>query len=572
MKTRRGRASDMTMARTLPRALLLGFLLVGCTSDDGADDEQNTLDGAATEGGDDDGGDDDGDADETEGESDGADGGDADPDGGPDGTADDGDPTDTGGGDVVQDVEPLIAALCEWEFGCCDDGERGYRLGPFTTGAEDCTARFMQQLVSNDIDPASPRSDLLFTLGYTIDLASSAPNPEAIDACAAAMGARPCNEWSGTAACVPPSGPPADDPCRLDNLFTGLLPAGEECNPALAPWADVECVPGTVCQAIGDDWTCVDKGGPDEFCRADATCLPGLYCDIAHGRCALRAGDGEACEFADDSDPVPGTETIHCREDLTCDPQSGTCAAYCTERYRCGADGQCPLGQSCVPHPEIGAGYAYCAPIGAAGDACDSHRDCEDGLHCFGDYCLADLAVDVSCDFDAQCTDGLYCQNICRALKPEGELCGDDRECDPESTIGCITSADGRRCRGALLPNGVRCADGENAGGNWCISGVCERIADDGVVLAACHEGAQLGEPCDNANSQDIHRCAVGLYCADLEAGVGHCEAMVGPGEVCAEDGDQQCLGGHCGAAWDGDYCSDAPSVLAEDAVTCDGV
>ncbi|MBK6921425.1 MAG: hypothetical protein IPH07_28765 [Deltaproteobacteria bacterium] len=91
--------------------------------------------------------------------------------------------TDTGGGGDGSDVEPLIGALCDWEFKCCDDGERTYRLGPFTTDAADCTERFTQQLYSNDDKPELQRGDLLYTLGFGVRLDRSTPNAQAAADC-----------------------------------------------------------------------------------------------------------------------------------------------------------------------------------------------------------------------------------------------------------------------------------------------------------------------------------------------------------------------------------------------------
>ncbi|MBL4685827.1 MAG: hypothetical protein JKY37_14625, partial [Nannocystaceae bacterium] len=66
----------------------------------------------------------------------------------------------TGTVDEPADLEALVAALCEWEFKCCSDGEVDYRLGPFAQDAADCTERFLQQVMSNDNDAHSPRANL----------------------------------------------------------------------------------------------------------------------------------------------------------------------------------------------------------------------------------------------------------------------------------------------------------------------------------------------------------------------------------------------------------------------------
>ena len=67
----------------------------------------------------------------------------------------------------------------------------------------------------------------------------------------------------------------------------------------------------------------------DEFCESDATCDQGLFCDISSGRCAEKSGEGQPCHFLDPSEPDPGTETLPCKEYLTCNPFEERCVAYC---------------------------------------------------------------------------------------------------------------------------------------------------------------------------------------------------------------------------------------------------
>ena len=44
------------------------------------------------------------------------------------------------------EIEDVIAAICDWEFRCCDDGERVYRLGPDGADVADCVDFFTFQL------------------------------------------------------------------------------------------------------------------------------------------------------------------------------------------------------------------------------------------------------------------------------------------------------------------------------------------------------------------------------------------------------------------------------------------
>ena len=131
---------------------LLGLgLIAGCQNDDGsqqAETEGIETDGPATGGSD---------SDET-GSANGSDGADGSDDGG---GSDEGGPT-TGGddgpntGEAGTTVEQLVAAHCEWMFGCCDRGELDWYVGPFTSDAENCTERMIAQLEYGMSLPSSP--------------------------------------------------------------------------------------------------------------------------------------------------------------------------------------------------------------------------------------------------------------------------------------------------------------------------------------------------------------------------------------------------------------------------------
>lgn len=492
-----------------------------------------------------------------------------------DGDSDDtaGDDTDDSGtdtGSTDNDLDGLVNALCEWDFQCCSDGELDYRLGPFTTDAADCTARFLEQLESNDNDQVSPRGDLLSVLGYAIDLSRSEPNPENVAACAALQRSLACNAPVEGESYCEPSSDPTGDPCRLDNLFTGKLAAGQTCSAGSAALGDVECQPGSTCELVADDdWVCVDKGLLDEFCEADSTCDERLFCDIATGRCADKSDVGEPCSFDDDTQPDPGTEVQPCLDGLSCDPATNTCAAFCSTGFDCVDDASCPQDQSCIPLDLDDSTYTYCGPRGDTnGDRCDSLRDCADAFHCDGSACASDFAVDDACTTSDECEDGLYCEGVCRVVKNAMEVCAADLECNPSTTIGCITSEDGRRCRTAELLPGDECAPGERDGGTWCATGLCEDLTADGVAGPTCQVGAAVGAGCDDdAATLGVPSCAVDSYCDE-----GVCRAKADSGQDCSDDQALQCLNASCSEIWRGEYCTDAPPTIDVDAVTCDGV
>lgn len=496
-----------------------------------------------------------------------------------DGTADDG-PADTGNADGTagdggsgdgKDLEPLIGSLCDWEFKCCSDGERDYRLGPFTTDAADCSERFVEQLYSNDDKPELARGDLLYTLGFGVRLDRSTPDAQAAADCKEVIDQQQCWQPYEPGGYCTPAGDAIRSPCDLRNLFHGKQKVGDPCSEALAG-VDIECEAGSSCEEVDGTFVCVDKGLVDEFCEADDKCDQGLYCDISTGRCAERADENEHCEFEDPQQPDVGTETRPCLEYLTCDPDSQTCKAYCTTAYDCGDDSQCAEGESCIPVDYDDHTYTYCLAQGNTnGDRCDTDRDCIESMHCAGDSCRSDRGMGDDCTAENECEGGLYCDiggtNQCEIVVNANQPCNADRECNPNTTIGCITSDDGRRCRTSPLANGDVCAPGEHAGGNWCTSGVCEDSSDDGVANAECRVGASEGQECDEDDgSFDTPRCKQGLYCMD-----GMCKTKSDAGGSCHDDMGLQCANASCDMIWEGEYCTDAVPTGATDVATCDG-
>ena len=488
----------------------------------------------------------------------------------PDTTGDDGDDTDgPGSGD---DLEPLIAALCGWEFECCSDGERDYRLGPFTVDAADCTERFVEQLYSNDDTPELQRGDLLYTLGFGVRLDRSTSNADAAAACRDVIDQQQCPQPFDGGFCSP-AGDPSRNPCDLRNLFIGIQAVGEPCSEALALVGfDIECEAGASCEQVDGTFVCVDKGLVDEFCEADDKCDQGLFCDISTGRCALRGDEGDHCEFDDSDQPDAGSESLPCLEHLSCDPFSETCVAFCTTSYDCSDDSACPEGESCIPVDIEDGTYTYCGDRGDTnGDRCDSDRDCVDAMHCTEGSCRSDRAMGTDCTAENECQAGLYCEiggtGQCEIVVNANQACEGDRECNPSTTIGCITSNSGRVCRTALLGNGVQCVPGEHGGGNWCLSGVCEDVSDDAIANPMCRTGGGEDDECDeNDGTIDVGRCARDLYCLE-----GVCKSKSDAGGSCSDDGALQCENASCDDIWEGEHCTDAVPVGAADVVTCDG-
>ncbi len=477
------------------------------------------------------------------------------------------DSNDSEGDDA--ELELLITTLCDWDFNCCSRGELDYRLGPFTDDAAECTDRFIEQLYSNDdANVESPRADLLYILGYAVRLDRSTPNPDMVSSCRDLLETQACNEPAvdGFVACTA-ADDPTENPCDLRNMFTGSQQLGDPCSEALAA-LDIECVAGSSCEELDGVFICVDKGLEGDFCESDTTCDQGLFCDVGQGLCAPRRAVGQSCSFDDAQEPDAGTETLPCLEHLSCDVSSSTCVAYCTDGYDCQVDQQCPETHSCIPH-DIGDGtYTYCAERGDTnGDRCDSDHDCADSMHCAGDSCATDIAQGQSCGTTNECQAGLYCAGTCEVVLNNGQSCSADMQCNPSTTLGCITSDDGQECRNALLANGDVCVPGERSGNNWCASTICEDLSEDGINNPECQPGALAGAACDESNAtDDVPRCAAGLYCLDDV-----CKTQLDSGGDCEDDGGQQCLNGACSPIWEGEYCTDATPTGVEGVVTCDG-
>lgn len=461
--------------------------------------------------------------------------------------------TDTTGG---ASLEGLIEALCNYEFACCSRGELDYRLGPFTDDAAECTARYIQQLDSNNNDDPVLIGSLLDSLAYSIRLERVDVDAAALSACIEAVQARECNApVDGETRCEAGEG---DDPCALDSLFFGRQQVGDVCNPNLFP--DVECAAGSKCVAVsGDIGECEKRAVADEFCSSADDCDDGLFCDFSEGKCAPKGDVGDACAFEDPNVPTPGTETRQCLDHLTCDPDTETCTAYCSEGYDCSADAQCPAGLSCVPMAP-GSPFNYCASTGNAGAACDTKADCASGHYCAGENCALSKNVGDTCASTEECVTG-YCNITCQNFEGVGDPCTSDLQCDPATTVGCFTSDDGTLCRAAKLPNDSICVGGQDS----CASGVCDATPTG----QRCIVGEQEGDDCDeSAATTSVNLCAEGLYC-DTDS---VCKTKGGAGATCEEDGSVMCLSGSCdpSAPWDEPMCTDAPE--SSDAVTCDGM
>jgi hypothetical protein len=507
-------------------------------------------------------------------------------------------PTEPDGGEpsvpTTADVDDVISAVCDWEFRCCDAGEREYRDSPFASDAAECAERLILEMrESNATDnpyPSGPAAigGLLGTLGYVVDLSRVEVDPAGAAECVASWADADCTEEpEPNTRC---SGPAGDNPCALNNLFKPKLAIGEECTVGLAETAaanDIECVVGSTCLPAAhpdnpnDFPTCVKRWLEGQPCSEDEDCDFDLFCN-SEGDCEPKAAVGETCSFEDADDPQPGEEAIRCKAGLTCNPETLKCVAPCTLGYTCAvnstdADALCPENSGCAPIEvnESEATFRVCKALGSgASDLCNSDGDCVAGSHCEVRTCEADRVAPTPCTAQNQCGTGLHCDiggtNQCTANLAPMTACTQSFQCGPNSA-GCLnTGTNGSICRNSLLATGDEC--GAAAA---CASGKCE-IATASATITTCVVGAAENAMCDSdiANGNAL-TCRAGFGCI-----AGICVKQVGAGGDCNPDGDAPnaalCANGStCTEVWDnqGEMCTDAavPKTNGGTGLICDG-
>jgi hypothetical protein len=312
-------------------------------------------------------------------------------------------------------------------------------------------------------------------------------------------------------------------PSCFGRSIEGLVPSGGDC---FARW---EC-------------------GDEHYCAYDDACP---------GRCAPRAGAGEACpdgaNQCDDGMRCLGDPERRCvvptmlAEGEVCDQTIRT--STCEEGTRC---------QTAPGKPSDSQRRCRAAP--GAGEPCDSWIKCDAGL-----VCVVPLKI----------TDPNHDLGVCRTEAAEGETCEDSGDCaaglrcvdDGYSTMRrrCARPlASGAECTGltdyrifsqgiqieTACPAGERCLPDTDASTSHC--GPARRAGEHCSALTDCADGLFCnesercekenqrgeGQPCPNL---ERYYCAEGLYCSGEEI----CERGLGEGEACAR-GDRCAKGLVC--------------------------
>lgn len=535
--------------------------------------------------------------------------------------------TSTGGttGDDAT-IDDLIAAICGWEFGCCEAGERAYRLGPSSASVDRCTSDFLFQYHSsnatNNPYPPGTATGLLGTLGYTVDPSRVEESAAGIQSCIDAWEELSCASAATSSVLhCEATYIPGEGPCALVNLFAPGLAVGDRCTLALAEGDgnDVECPAGSTCLPAGDPDnpnaypTCVQRGTDGDPCSQHTHCDWDHYCS-ASGNCVPKGDVGDDCSFNVPATPVPGDERAQCRAGLRCHPTDLTCVANCELDYPCSSNAECAEGNSCVPVTvgEDATTWSVCRPIGTgASDRCDDNDDCVASRRCAGGVCQADVTIGNDCTTDADCEAGSFCDTarygstgstrtatyICTQFFNAGEPCfmlsasgGHNSGCNPNSAPQCAYDGDRSAwtCTTVKRPVGAACFPYVTLGfpsePSDCARGLaCEATTPTVTSEWFCSPGAALGEDCDDdVNDSDALLCGVGLFCDPTNA---ECVPQLDPGADCddpnttavaAEPG--LCKNGACVSNWDQassvEYiCTDAPVSVANDGdgLTCNG-
>jgi hypothetical protein len=485
-----------------------------------------------------------------------------------------------------EDTEPLVDAACEWMFGCCSTGELVYQLGDFTVSAENCSERLQDAMATGaPFELVQPLSDdpaaALLVLALSINENRVKIDNDAVEHCAEETRTMGCNmvvEVLPGERCTPGSAIP-ENPCDPEKLFIGKQKAGEPCD---GPW---ECETGLRCIDFGLAGVCAPRTPVGGNCFADVECAETLICDFQTGKCATGAPLGASCAYADPLNPIPGTESIRCAEDLTCDPTSLTCVGgYCAPGATCADifnDTDCPETYYCV-----GNNFTppTCRLPGVAGDPCNKPLDCAtgacdpiaeectallaDGSPCFdnaecestfcdGVMCAPTVAPGQPCPSfdDAEC-DGGFCDTtdplmpVCQAYIGEGGACPLGFGCDPEQMLSCVDMT----CQQEPFPDGTTCF-----GGFQCESQIC--------FMGTCSSGLATGAACTTDGTTEP--CTLGNFCETPVGDVnGTCAVLRRSGEPC--DNEQQCWG-DCVVRFGTLMCDETPAYALGE-LWCDGM
>jgi hypothetical protein len=215
------------------------------------------------------------------------------------------------------------------------------------------------------------------------------------------------------------------------------------------------------------------------------------------------AGEGQAC-----SESV--VSASYCDLGLFCDAEPGQCG-LCQKKLAVGNSCRVDGSGECSYH-------AYCSDAGvctaleAKGGPCAYDFQCDEALSCVSGTCQhADDLIGRACASETDCGSRLPCrEGRCQALKPVGEPCKEDFECQTESCFEGTCTAEARCQRGEP---GMRCAWDEQCKMglvcDWMTSRCTEALADG---ERGCLDDGKLPPPLP---------CVTGSHCTRVSDGAG---------------------------------------------------
>lgn len=358
-------------------------------------------------------------------------------------------------------------------------------------------------------------------------------------------------------------------------VFTALVSACQ--SPSTVPLTDrpnLVTAAGGGQAAGGSQAAPVKKGFDGLACKGDEECESG-HC--SNKICCSR---GDCCKVAEDCG-VDTKDSLVCDDSATCQGTRGSVS--CTTAYRCAVmeggiqdDSGCNAkteADDCGLYKSVFCDGTKDQKAPKCPDACTTNDECDEGAHCAGNKCIANLPNGGACTADTDCM-GAHCDHgFCCAM---GDCCMADTDCDPTKYSAPPSCTDPKMCQGtsmapACMDNqcGTRMSDDDSACDRNVISDEC------GGLPVKCRGGAdqQAPPPCATGTCGGFGRatCNEGAFCWQ-----GKCTPDQPDGESCTVD--DSCQSGHCAnnvCCSEGDCCTSddqcKPVKMCTDPSNCKG-